>query len=112
MFITTEQQLEELRSTIGSQNVTGCKRALADGAKVWVFLSREEVLSCSDLEPDGVEFCLKERFDKGETWAGWIHVPQAKIPKMPIIPGITPSPYHDTHGNLSSGGSGGNESRY
>ncbi len=107
MKIIDAQQLEKLKSVIGEQNVAGCKRALADGAEVWVFCSREEVLACSELEPEGKEFCLKERFDRGETWAGWIVKPPREI-----IPGITPSPYHDPHGNLRRDGGDSTGSRH
>ena len=99
MKIQSAKQLDKLRTLIGEQNVTGCKKALKDGVAIWVFKSAREVKVESALNPQEKKFCL-DRLASGEKWAGIFRRPE------PIYePGVTYSPDHDSHGNrINRGG--------
>ena len=94
---------DQLSALIGRQNTQATERALADGARVWVFTSVEEVMVERELDDVERKFCLNQ-FAAGEKWAG-IFRPPKRLPRPPI-PGFTIAPGYDSHGN-SRGNSDG-----
>lgn len=103
MEIRSVEQLDERLSTlIGKQNTEATMRALADGARIWVFTSVEAVRADQELDEVERKFCL-DQFAAGEKWAG-IFRPPKRSPRPPI-PGFTTAPGYDSHGNSRGGGS-------
>ncbi len=86
MLIKKSEELDRFEDTISKENVEGCKKALADGCKVWVFTNINELAKDGSLPKEGREFCYK-RFEDGEIWAGWLETPEQKE-----IVGITCGP--------------------
>lgn len=83
MRILNENQLEQLEIVISRQNVEGCKRALKDGVKIWIFQTWQEAFKDLEITEEEKNFCL-ERFTLGEEWVGIFRRP-APTP----IPGVT-----------------------
>ena len=101
MKIETVEQIEGLREIIGDQNAEANKRALADGAKLWVVRSLEELEKQSELTEKEKEYCRTTLKELG--WAGIVR----SRPKLREIPGLVPVPGYDAHGNYRGGSGGG-----
>ncbi|OGI85789.1 hypothetical protein A3A01_00645 [Candidatus Nomurabacteria bacterium RIFCSPLOWO2_01_FULL_39_17] len=93
MKIRSAVQLDGLLALIGEQNVAGCKKALKDRVRIWVFRKEAEVNSERELTAEEKEFCVR-RLASGEQWAGIFRRPES-TPE----PGVTYSSDHDVHGN-------------
>lgn len=106
MRIRTVEELDQLESLIGAQNVREGKRLLQDGGKMWIFRTPEELKACTELTEREKEQCeVKFEETRGE-FAGWFQEPPRTPP--PYIPGFSVSPNHDSHGNFRPrGGSSG-----
>lgn len=104
--IESMEDAEQVRPLIGEQNFAGARRALADGASVWVFLSPKEVDENHDLAADEKEACKQRFAETGGKYAGWVRPPQSA--RQPV-PGLEPVPGYDTHGNYRGGSTGGSD---
>lgn len=94
MRIKNVQDADQVRSLIGEQNCEGIKRAIADGASVWVFQSEDEINADPDLSPEEKAQCLKILREEKLGYAGWF-----RSPTRQPIPGLEPAPGYDSHGN-------------
>ena len=98
MEITSVEQLESFELVIGEENVEAGKRLLADGGRMWVFKTLQEIEDCADLDP--MERQQAKKIFSGLDWAGIFRV------KPRVFPGFTIDFNIDPHGNSRGSGRG------
>lgn len=101
--IRTPEQAEQLRALIGNENVEATKRALADGALVWVFRTEAEIDACSALHPEEKQTCYANLRSTDGRFAGFFRLPERINPgaiALGAAPSVVQGGHYDPHGNF------------
>lgn len=80
-LITTSEQLDAFTEIIGTQNVEAGRKALEDGAQIWIFQTVEEVEACQELSSSEKITCVR-CFEEGLGYAGFVRVGQGEQGKI------------------------------
>lgn len=103
MKITTIDQAESFQSIVGAQNTNAMKKALEDGAEMYIFRTKEEI-EASELSEEEKQSCINLLKDNEGRFAGWVR------PKPKYVPGFGPystrDGYYSTHGDWKVSNSG------
>lgn len=71
MRITTDVEAEGFQSLVGEQNVQEMKKALRDGAEIFLFTTKEEI-EASALSEEEKQNCYTLLEENKNLYAGWV----------------------------------------